>query len=73
MAEYTIRQEVQTIERTVVELPSQTNWVEVEKALAACRHALKDQKSFDNTVQVVADEETIRFMVTHSDTVDHRT
>lgn len=70
MAVYEQRTEVQTIKRTVYSLPSQTNWVEVSKVLAACRQAMEGKTDSDDAVQVVADEEAIKFIVVHSDEVD---
>lgn len=70
MADYERSTEVQTIKRTVYTLPAQTNWVEVSKVLAACRHDMEGKTEYDDSVKVVADEETIKFIVVHSDEVD---
>lgn len=65
MAEYSVRHETETTERTVFELPSTTNWVEVQKVLTACRH-LTGAGAYDDTVAVTADEESIKFTIVHS-------
>lgn len=59
MAEFTYRDETTT--RRVYSLPSPTNWVEVEKVFASIRNDLSSETLYDDTVEVKAWDDEIRF------------
>lgn len=59
MADYT-RRDITTVERRY-ELPSPTNWVEIEKVLSAIKNDLAGQRTYDDTVRVEAWDDEIRF------------
>ena len=67
MATYNRRKEVQTTERIVYKLPNPANWTEVEKVLAACERDLENQRCYDDSVKVEADEDSIKFIVVTND------